>query len=136
MSQAPVVVVGAGIVGVCCALHLQRDGRSVLLIDPRDPGEACSSGNSGLLATGGAAPEAMPGILLQVPGMLADPLGPLSIRWSYLPHLTPWLVRFVWASRPRRVEEISVALMHLSNQVLPTFRPLLKSAGAAASRPI
>ena len=29
-----------------------------------------------------------------MPGYLADPLGPLTIRWSYLPRLLPWLLRF------------------------------------------
>ena len=52
----------------------------------------------------------MPGILGKVPGMLIDPLGPLAIRWSYLPQLAPWLLRFVAASRPAEVERISIAL--------------------------
>jgi D-amino-acid dehydrogenase len=46
--------------------------------------------------------------------MLLDPLAPLSVRWSYMPRLAPWLMRFVLASLPRRVEEISVALAALS----------------------
>jgi len=129
--EAPVIVVGAGIVGICCALYLQRDGRRVTLMDPREPGEACSFGNAGLLATGGVAPEAMPGILRSVPGMLMNPLGPLAIRWSYLPRIAPWLVRYALSSRPRRVEEISLALAALAGQVLPAYEPLLRSAGTS-----
>jgi glycine/D-amino acid oxidase-like deaminating enzyme len=34
-----VIIVGAGIVGVACALYLQRDGRSVAIVDPEEPGE-------------------------------------------------------------------------------------------------
>ena len=33
-----VIILGAGIVGVSIALHLQKRGRSVLLIDKREPG--------------------------------------------------------------------------------------------------
>ena len=33
-----VTVIGAGIVGVCCALHLQREGLKVRLIDKGEPG--------------------------------------------------------------------------------------------------
>lgn len=129
-ASPPVIVIGAGIVGVCCALYLQRDGRRVVLLDPRDPGDACSFGNAGLLATGGAAPEAMPGIAWKVPRMLRDPLGPLAIRWQYLPQAAPWLLRLVFNSRPDRVEEISRALAQLSAQVLDAYQPLLKSARA------
>ena len=46
----------------------------------------------------------MPGILGRVPKMLLDPLGPLAIRWSYLPKLAPWLMKFVAASAPSRGE--------------------------------
>ena len=129
-EEAPVIVIGAGIVGICTALYLQRDGRHVTLIDPREPGEACSSGNAGLLATGGVSPEAMPGILWKVPAMLRDPLGPLAIDWRYLPRIAPWLLRYVLSSRPSRVEQISVALAALAGQVLPAYEPLLKNAGA------
>ena len=38
-----IAVIGAGIVGVSCALHLQRDGHAVTLIDQRAPGTGTSS---------------------------------------------------------------------------------------------
>ena len=36
--RTDVVILGAGIVGVSIALHLQKRGRSVLLVDKRKPG--------------------------------------------------------------------------------------------------
>jgi glycine/D-amino acid oxidase-like deaminating enzyme len=36
------VVIGAGMIGVCCALFLQRDGYSVTLIDRQGPGEGAA----------------------------------------------------------------------------------------------
>jgi FAD dependent oxidoreductase len=39
--------VGAGIVGVCCAAFLQRQGFSVTLIDQDAPGRGCTFGNAG-----------------------------------------------------------------------------------------
>jgi len=42
-----IVVVGAGIVGVCTAWHLLRHGADVTLIDRDDPGLGCSYGNAG-----------------------------------------------------------------------------------------
>jgi D-amino-acid dehydrogenase len=63
--------------------------------------------------------------------MLLDPLGPLAIRWRYLPKLAPWLWEFVRASTPRRVEEISLALRPLLVQAVDAYLPLLESAGVA-----
>jgi D-amino-acid dehydrogenase len=124
-----VAVVGAGIVGVCAALYLQRDGHRVTLIDRQGPGEGASKGNAAVIAAESCVPVATPGILWRVPGMLMDPLGPLAIRWRYLPKLAPWLWEFVKASSPRRVEEISIALRPLLTQAVESYVPLLKNAG-------
>ena len=125
-----VVVIGAGIVGICCALYLQREGCRVTLIDRDPPGDGCSLGNAGLFAVEHVCPNAVPGIALQVPGMLLHPLGPLAIRPSYLPRLVPWLLKFLQQGRRERVEAISIALNQLNQHALSAFAPLLKSAGA------
>ena len=50
------VVVGGGVVGMASALWLQRDGWSVLVCDPREPGEGCSFGNAGIVAVNQVTP--------------------------------------------------------------------------------
>ncbi|SMF18170.1 D-amino-acid dehydrogenase [Tistlia consotensis] len=124
-------MVGAGIVGVCCGLWLQRDGHQVTLLDRQGPGEGASFGNASIFATESVLPVAMPGIVGRVPRMLADPLGPLAIRWGYLPRLAPWLLRFLAASRTSRVEAISEALAALLDGCLDDYEPLLAEAGLA-----
>ena len=89
-----VTIVGAGIVGVNCAIALLKTGHSVTVIDRENPGDGCSFGNAGLLAASAFEPLASPGTLLQVPGWLLDPEGPLFIQWRHLPRLLPWLVRY------------------------------------------
>ena len=129
-SSRHVAVVGTGIIGVCCARSLQRDGHRVTLIDRTPLGQGASFGNSAVLATESVVPVATPGIWRQVPKMLLDPLGPLSLRWQYLPQLTPWLLRFLAASRPEAVERISLALQALLDDAVPAYRLLLKEADA------
>ena len=94
-----VVIIGAGVVGACCATYLQEQGARVTLIDRQRPGDdgASSFGNAGVLAPASFVPTPAPGMLAKVPGWLLKEDGPLSIRWSYLPRLLPWLVRFVRA---------------------------------------
>ena len=129
-KHIPIAVVGGGIIGICCALQLQRDGHQVAVIEPNGIGEGCSSGNAGQFVTGYCVPVALPGIVKQVPSMLLDPLGPLTIRWRYLPRLMPWLMRFTAASSMRRVEAIAKALYELNKDAVITFEPLVKQAGA------
>jgi D-amino-acid dehydrogenase len=125
-----VVVIGAGIVGVCAALSLLRDGFRVTLLERGGPGEGASFGNGAVIGEEAVIPVATPGILWKVPGMLMDPLGPLAVRWSYLPRIAPWLLRFVAASRPARVEEISIALAALLEGTFEAFDRLLELADA------
>lgn len=55
-----VVVVGAGIIGVCVAIQLQRRGRHVLLVDRREPGRETSYGNAGIIQREGVRPRSFP----------------------------------------------------------------------------
>jgi D-amino-acid dehydrogenase len=121
-----VVVVGAGAVGMACALTLRREGHTVTVLDSRPPGEGTSYGNAGIIANGTVDPVGMPGIVWRVPSMLMDPMGPLSIRWRYLPPLAPWLVHFFLASRAKRVEEISVAMLSLLGNAVETWADLIR----------
>lgn len=82
MTENNITVLGAGVVGVCCALYLQRDGHRVTLIDRADPGAGCSYGNAGIVQIGGCVPIATPGVVRGVPGMLLDPNGPLVIQMA------------------------------------------------------
>ncbi|MGM0560275.1 MAG: NAD(P)/FAD-dependent oxidoreductase [Pseudomonadota bacterium] len=130
MSQMHAIVIGAGIVGVCSALQLQRKGFRVTLMERDEPGAGASYGNASVLASESVTPISMPGIVRKVPGMLLDPMGPLRIRWSYLPRLAPWLWRFVLAGRKAEAERITADLAKLLDGCIEDFRPLLKAANA------
>jgi D-amino-acid dehydrogenase len=115
-----------------CALYLQRDGHAVTVIDREGPGAGASRSSAGLISSASCVPIGTPGVLRRVPAMLRDPLAPLTIRWRYLPRLAPWLLRFVRASAPARVEAIADALASLVRVAIESYRPLLASAGAEA----
>lgn len=123
-------MLGAGVVGLCCAISLQRNGHPVTLIDRLDPGTGTSFGNAGLIQIDSVVPIATPGILRSVPGMLLDPNGPLVVRWRYLHKIAPWLIRFVRAARPDSVERISMALASLLDKSNDAWLDLIKAASA------
>ncbi|WP_082549902.1 NAD(P)/FAD-dependent oxidoreductase [Mesorhizobium sp. Root157] len=123
-------VVGAGIVGVCTALMLQRRGFKVTLIDPNPPGEGASFGNAGCFNGSSVVPMSMPGMITSVPKWLLDPMGPLSIRFSYLPTIMPWLIRFLLAGQRSKVKEQAKALRSLLKTTVPLISSLADEAGA------
>jgi glycine/D-amino acid oxidase-like deaminating enzyme len=125
-----VVVIGAGIVGVCTAWHLLRRGADVTLIDRDEPGRGCSYGNAGALSCGSVAPLAMPGVMRDALTMLLDPAAPLRIPLAYLPKAAPWLMRFVRASRPDAVRRIADALSSLLATSIERHEDMLRDVGA------
>ncbi len=130
-SNGAVVVVGAGIVGVCTAWELLRRGAHVTLIDRDEPGLGCSYGNAGALSFGSVAPLAMPGVMRDALTMLLDPAAPLRIPLGYLPKAAPWLRRFVHAARPDAVRPISQALSALLANSIEKHLEMLGEAGAS-----
>jgi D-amino-acid dehydrogenase len=124
-------VIGAGLVGVCCALHLQREGFTVRLIDKGEPGRKASFGNSGSFGTASCVPFALPGVLKKVPKMLFDPTSPLKLRWGHVPKALPWFLRFIAAAQPSRVEEIARARNSLLRHTHAGYAPLIEGADAS-----
>ena len=126
-----VTVIGAGFVGVCCALHLQREGFKVRLVEKAEPGKAASFGNSGSFGTASCVPFALPGVLKKVPKMLFDSTSPLKLRWSHVPKALPWFLRFIEAARPSRVEAIAAARNSLLVHTHAGYAPLIEGADAS-----
>jgi len=127
-----VAIIGGGVVGLASALALLRDGHSVTIIEPGTPGgeQAASYGNGTLLNPSSVIPMSAPGLWKKVPGYLRDPLGPLTIRWSYLPRLLPWLRRFLQAgSTAAKVAATGRALAPLLADAPALHRALADEAG-------
>lgn len=129
-SNRSVTVVGAGMVGTCCALYLQDEGFEVTLVDKGAPGDGASFGNLGCFGIASCVPPGMPGILKKVPGMLLDPQAPLKLRWSHALKAAPWFLRYIANTRRDRIEAIAAARQSLLGKVHATLDPLVKAAGA------
>ncbi|HAC69200.1 MAG TPA: amino acid dehydrogenase, partial [Pseudomonas sp.] len=121
------IVVGGGIVGVCCALWLQRDGLAVTLVDPAAPGDSTAKWSCGQMAVSEVVPLSKPGILKKLPGWLLDQRGPLALRPSALPGILPWFLRFLACARPTRIQEIAAELATLTRDVYRDYGVLLEA---------
>jgi len=123
-----VAVIGAGIIGICTALSLRREGFRVTLIDGNGLSQGCSKGNAGHFATEQVFPLADKRLIPQLPKMLIDPSGPFRIKPSYLIKAIPWFLRFALNMRDSRVKAHTRALKSLNELSLDAFGPLIDDA--------
>ena len=133
--MAHVAVIGAGVIGAASAVELLRDGHRVSILDPGEPGgaQAASFGNGCWLSPASVVPMSAPGIWRKVPGWVADPLGPLTIRWPYLPRMLPWLAQFLAAGATEaKVAATARALRPLLEAAPELHLSLAREAGVEA----
>ena len=123
-------VIGAGIAGVSTAMYLQRDGHAVTVFDPERPGSMTSYGNAGPDRDILDVADSDTRHLMKVPKMLMDQAGPLSLRWTYLPQLTPQGALACRNSAPDRIRRNALVKSLLLNRAWDDFRPLVEAAKA------
>ncbi|MEM8497664.1 MAG: FAD-dependent oxidoreductase [Pseudomonadota bacterium] len=120
-----IVVIGGGVIGITCALQLQHDGYQVTVLDPGAAGEGASWASCGSIAVSEVIPLSKPGTLMQAPGWLLDPLGPLTLRASSLFGVLPWFLRFLRNSRMSRISRISEEMARLGLSARSDLRAFL-----------
>ena len=128
MAERRVVVVGGGVIGVCCAYFLAKGGAGVILVERDEIGGGASFGNAGTIAPG-HPPLNKPGRIPRSVLELLSPKSPLYIpmRWD------PGLFRWLWTFRTFCTEyHLSVsmgALAPLGQASLDLFDLLVESEG-------
>jgi D-amino-acid dehydrogenase len=125
-----VAIVGAGIIGINCALELQSLGFQVTLLDKQGVGEGCSKRNAGHFATEQVFPLAEISLLWQLPKLLLSPLGPMALSPKYFPRALPWFIKFISNMFSRKRNQNSLALKTLNQHAIEYYKPLLRAANA------
>ncbi len=125
-----VTVIGAGIVGVCSALYLQRSGFKVSIVDKGPIGEGCSFGNAGNISPGAVVPYLIPGVLREVPKWLFDRDGPLTIRPGYFFQALPWFLKAAKASEVEQALKTSRAMRELHCGTFEAYDELTRGTQA------
>ena len=129
--KADVLVLGAGMVGVGAALHLQQRGRDVILVDKHElAGEETSYGNAGMIECASVFPYMFPRDFAEILRYAINGAPQVRYQLSDLPSFLPWLLRYYIASSPDRALAGALAVMPLIRRSLIEHEALMAEAGA------
>ncbi|MDR5780886.1 FAD-binding oxidoreductase [Caballeronia sp. LZ065] len=131
MERREVVVVGAGVVGVSCALWLRRQGHDVMVVDRGEIAGAASFGNAATIADYACTPVPQPRIWRDMPGLLFGVESPLSIRWSRIGQFAGWLAGFLAQCNRRAYVANTEALAAILQHTFEGYAPLLDASPEA-----
>src|SRR5450432_1371841 len=128
--KADVLVLGAGMVGVGAALHLQQRGRDVILVDRHElAGEGTSFGNAGIIECASVFPYMFPRDFVQILQYALNRAPQVRYALSDLPSFLPWLVRYFLASSPERALHSAMSELPLIRRSLIEHEALIAEAG-------
>src|SRR6202048_4850763 len=127
--KADVLLLGAGMGGVGAALHLQKRGRDVILVDRHElAGEGTSFGNAGLIESASVFPYMFPRDFGQILQYAMNRSPQVRYQLSSLPAFLPWLVRYFLASAPERALHSAMAELPLIRRSLIEHEALIAEA--------
>ncbi|GGH31460.1 dehydrogenase [Cribrihabitans marinus] len=103
----------------------------VTLVDRGAPGQGTSYGNAGVIANCSMVPVTTPGLILKGPKFVLDPNFPLFLRWSYVPRLLPWLIKYLGHANDGDTRRIAEGLTPIVSDATDQHRALSDGTRAA-----
>jgi D-amino-acid dehydrogenase len=125
------VVLGAGIVGVSIAIHLQKRGRAVALVDRKPPGNETSLGNAGLIQREGVYPYAFPRDLGTLLRYARNQSPDVRYHAEAMPKVAPFLWKYWVNSHPDTHAAIARSYSTLIEHCVSEHRALAEAAHAS-----
>lgn len=131
LGDRSIIILGAGIVGVCAALELQQRGANVTLLDRADPGRETSYGNAGVMARSSIVPLNNPSLWPNLFRLLSNKTASLRYTLPFVLSHLGWTARFLANARQKPFMETAAALDHLIRLSADAHRSWLMEAGVA-----
>ncbi|MGI9422185.1 MAG: NAD(P)/FAD-dependent oxidoreductase [Hyphomicrobiaceae bacterium] len=123
------LVLGAGIIGVATALHLQKRGRFCALVDRRPAAEETSYGNTGLIQSEAVLPYAFPRNIRAILTAATNSGTDAHLHYSALPRIAPWLISYWRHGSKHHVDRTARAALPLLERCLSEHELLMREAG-------
>ena len=108
-----VTIIGGGIIGLCCAYYLQKEGYGITIIERGDITDGCSFGNMGYMSPSHFVPLASPGIIAEGLRHMLSSSSPFYIKPRLNLDLMQWGYHFWKSSNAATVKKNSPRLNNL-----------------------
>lgn len=116
-----ITIIGGGVIGLCSAYYLQKEGYEITIIERGDITDGCSFGNMGYMSPSHFVPLASPGIISQGLKWMLSSTSPFYIKPRLNLDLMQWGYHFWKSSTAKTVEKNSPRL----NDILQLSRKLI-----------
>lgn len=129
-SERSIVVVGAGVVGLCVAWYAARRGHRITVVERGAEGcDCCSVGNAGMVVPSHVVPLAAPGMVRTGLRMMWNPESPFYIRPRLSRDLFDWAWKFYRAANAGHVARSAPLLRDLHLASRACFEELADETG-------
>jgi D-amino-acid dehydrogenase len=126
-----VIVIGGGIIGLCSAYYLAKEGISVTVIDKSDMSDSgCSYGNAGMIVPSHVIPLAQPGVIQKGMKWMFDSKSPFYIKPRFDSNLIYWLYQFYKNCNQKHVDASIQPLLNISLLSKDLYRDLAKNSNS------
>ena len=125
-----ILVIGAGIVGICTGIELIKKGFFVTLLDPNEPGSQTSYGNAGVITDSSLMIINNPQLLKSLFQLIFKKQ--TSFRYSkyFIFSRLSWILRFLMFSHKNHMEFAAKALRELQVLSLKTHQELIEKTNS------
>ena len=87
------IIIGGGVIGLCSAYYLQKEGHHVTVLDQSGMDSGASYVNAGYISPSHIVPLSAPGVVRQGIKWMLDPSSPFYVK----PRMDPDFLRWAWA---------------------------------------
>jgi D-amino-acid dehydrogenase len=110
-----ILIIGAGAIGLSCALHCARKGHRVTVLERNSAArDGCSFGNAGMIVPSHFVPLAAPGMVRLGLKWMWNPESPFYIKPRFDAELFDWAIKFWRAANAGHVRRSAPLLRDLS----------------------
>ena len=121
-----IIIIGAGIVGICTSIELIKKGYSVTLMDPNQPGSQTSYGNAGVITDSSLMIINNPQLLKSLFQLIFKNQTSFRYSKSFIFSRLIWVLRFLMFSHKNHMKFAAKALRELQVLSLNAHQKLIK----------
>ena len=109
-----IIIIGGGIIGVCSAYYLQKEGHQVTIIDQSNMDAGASYVNAGYLSPSHIVPLSAPGVMKKGLKWMFNPASPLYIKPRLDPDFLKWTYAFNKSCNAEHVKRAIPAIKNIT----------------------